>query len=117
MRSFLIGLVLTLGLAAPAAAQTPTTASWTPPSDAATAAVAQSLTYTLYVNNGVGQVLTSVVCTGTAPILCQAPVPAGVALVMDAKFELTAKTATGPESPRSVPFIQAPAAPTAFRIR
>lgn len=116
MKAILLALVLVALAASPGFAQTPTTALWTAPSDAATAAVAQGLTYTLYVNNGVGQVLASVVCAGT-PILCQAPLPAGLPGVLDTKFELTAKTATSGESPRSIPFIQPPGAPTAVRIR
>lgn len=116
MKNVVFVLVI-LGLAQAVSAQTPM-ASWTQP-DAATAAEAQTLIPTLYVNGGpIITILTGVACTGTAPnVTCSAPVPANVPLTLGTRYELTVKTATSEESPRSIPFIRPPGAPTNLRVQ
>lgn len=95
--------------------------AWTASPNAATAAEAQGLTHTIYVNNAVagsGVVLTGVTCTGTAPnIGCLATIPATITQAIGTRYEITAKTATSLESPRSLPFIKAPDAPTNLRTQ
>lgn len=116
MKYFLL-LTLMFVLTAITQAQSATLA-WTAPDNTLTAVEASTLTYTLYVNNGVvpGISVAGVACTGaTAPFNCTAPVPAGVPTSIGTKLELTAKSATSGEGPRSVPFISAPTAPTNFR--
>lgn len=104
--------VLVLGAQSP-----PPMLAWDAPSNSTSAAQAQGLTYTLYVNGGPGVAVPGVVCTGTAaPFPCTAPVPSGVPVAIDTKLELTAKTATSEESARSVPFFRPPTVPTRLRL-
>ena len=114
MRSIrvVIGVLL---FAATATAQTPQL-TWNAPNNVSTAAEATALIYTLYVNNGAGVLVTGATCTGsTAPYACVAPVPSGTPTAIGTKLELTAKTSTSEESPRSLPFISPPTAPTNLR--
>jgi hypothetical protein len=108
--------LLVLGLST-FAAQTPPppTLQWNAPSNTADAVEAQSLIYTLYVNGGTGIVVTGVTCTGVVPSNCSAPLPAGIPTAIGTRLEITAKTATTSESPRSLPFISPPNAPTNLR--
>jgi hypothetical protein len=115
MKFYLIVVVVLLALAAPVTAQTPTLA-WTASDNVATSTEAQSLVYTLYVNNGPAVAVSGVTCIGAAaPFTCSAPVPEGVPTSIGTKVELTAKTGASGESPRSVPFISPPTAPTNLR--
>lgn len=116
VKAVTLALLLLLGLAARASAQT-NVLSWIAPSNTIAGADAQALTYTLYVNNGAGAVVAGVTCTGAvSPAPCSAPLPAGLPTAIGTKLELTALSAAGGgESPRSLPFIQAPTAPTVFR--
>jgi hypothetical protein len=94
----------------------PPVLAWTAPGNVASAAEAQGLTYTLYVNSGPAVLVPGTVCVGAvAPFTCTSPVPAGVPAAINTKLELTATGATSPEGPRSTPFIQAPFAVTQFR--
>lgn len=113
MTGYLLSLMLTGALAA----QPPTpTLLWTAPDNTVTAAEATALTYTLYVNNGPAVVVTGATCTGAGPsFTCTSPVPTGTPLTIGTKLELTARSGTGAESPRSLPFISLPTAPTNFR--
>lgn len=92
------------------------TLTWTAPDNTVTAAEAQGLTYTLYVNNGTGVAVTGATCTGASAFSCTAPVPAGVSAVIGTKLELTASSGTS-EGPRSIPFISPPTAPTNVKRR
>lgn len=116
----MIFCVVTLG-ATPAAAQT-NVLVWVAPNNTLTAVEAQGLTYTLYVNGAVtGLAVSGAACTGVptpAPsaFACTSVVPVGVPANIGTKLELTALSPLGGgEGPRSIPFQQAPTAPTAFR--
>lgn len=92
--------------------------------EVASVPIAQGFTYKLYVTPTGGSssmyTLTSVTCTGTAPLAnCSAPLPvaASNATLTGTKAELTATdTATGVESPRSSPFIKPAVAPSGLRL-
>ncbi len=111
-------LLVLLLIPATARAQAPVLA-WTAPSNTVTAVEASGLTYTLYVNGalaGSGLSVTGASCTGTTSFSCTSSVPATVPSNIGTKLELTSTAAAGgAESPRSVPFIQAPTAPTNLR--
>lgn len=112
---YLTCLALVFAFAVVAVAQTPRLA-WE--MQASSAAEAAGLNYRLYTNNVAGGVpVPGVTCpTFAAGVAsCQAPIPPGTPTTYDTKLELSAKTATGPEGPRSVPFISAPGAPINFR--
>jgi hypothetical protein len=94
------------------------TALFNAPANAPTIAVAQGLSYAVYVNSGTTPVpVSGVTCTGTAaPFACSGSVTVSTAI--GTKTELTAKdVASGAESPKSPPFTQAPLAPTNFRLQ
>lgn len=112
MKKLILIAVLAL-LPAALFAQT-ATLSWTASDNTVSATEAASLTYTLYVNGAAtGVLVPGATCTGaTAPFTCTAPVPSGVPTNIGTKLELTAKSGASQESPRSVPFISAPTAPT-----
>jgi hypothetical protein len=116
-RTILLALVVAALAGAQLSAQTAQLA-WSAPANAVSAAEAQSLTYTLYVNNGTAIPVTGVSCTGTAPPFdCTSPVPSGVPIALGTKLELTAKVGSSEESPRSLPFTIPPVAPTNLRKR
>lgn len=78
MRKVILAVVMMLGLAAAASAQTPTSPisklAWDiTDTDAATAAAS---TYRLYVDALAPVQLTEVTCSGSAPVVCTAQVPA-----------------------------------------
>lgn len=114
----LILTLMLLLLAAPLQAQT-VTATWTMPANVTTLADANALIATLYVNNGAtGQVLTGLTCTGaTAPFNCSATALPTTPVTLNTRYELTLKTATSEESPRTAPFIKPPDAATGLRVK
>ena len=124
MKIFVAAMFMCL-FASPVFAQTPTV-SWTQ-SNVASVAQANTLTYRLYVTPSGGSqlaavTLTSVACTGTAPLVtCTAPLPgaSSVATVTGSKSTLTTQDLAGgtPESSPSAPFTAGAAAPTALKIQ
>lgn len=120
-RLVLFALVLVAAAAARADAQT-NVLVWVAPNNTLSSPEAQGLTYTLYVNGAVtGLAVSGAACVGVptpAPsaFACTSPVPVGVPANIGTKLELTALSPLGGgEGPRSIPFIQAPTASTAFR--
>ena len=114
MKRFLFVIAL-LFVTRSVSAQTPTL-QWTAPDNTVSASEAAGLTYTLYVNAGPAVAVPGAVCVVAAPgFACSAPVPAGTPTTIGTKLELTARSGTGVESPRSIPFTSAPTAPTNFR--
>ena len=120
MRRRLAVIGCVLWWSAIASAQTGTV-TWTGPDNAASAAQAQGLVFTFYVNGGSGVVLTGVTCTGATVFACTAPVPTGTPVVIGTRYELDARlTAASPPaevSARSAPFIRPPTAVTNFRVQ
>ena len=119
-RHICLAALVLLSLETSAWAQTGTV-TWNGPDNAATAAAAQALVFTLYVNNGAGVVLTNVTCTGATIFACTAPVPSGTPVVIGTRYELDARlTAASPPSEvsaKSVPFLRPPNAPTNPRVQ
>lgn len=122
MKIVFLALACLLLLAAPSASAQTAVLVWVAPNNTLTSAEAQSLTYTLYANGAAtGLAVSGAACTGVptpAPsaFACTSPVPVGVPANIGTKLEITALSALGGgESPRSIPFIQAPTAVTAFR--
>lgn len=112
MTRWCLALVLACLCSLATAAQAPTL-FWDASSNTVSAAEATALTYTLYVNNGPAIAVPGATCTGAVPpFACSAPLPAGVPTLIGTKLELTARSGTGVESPRSVPFTSPPTAPT-----
>lgn len=111
------GVLLLLAGVVPATAQT-VTATFNAPANVTTLSDANSLIATLYVNNGTGQVLTALTCTGaTVPFACTASALPSTPVTLNTKYEVTLKTATSEESPRSIPFIKPPDAATGLRVK
>lgn len=114
-------LTLTLLLAAVAApAQTPTTGTplvWDQP-NVADAAEAQSFTYRYYADGAAtGIVLAGVVCSGSAPVICQAPFPAFTP--GPHSLTLTASNSAGESAPSAAlafTFVVVPTSPANLRI-